>query len=123
MIRKFFWVLLIITIAGYGLLASRHTSAGEWLYPVKVLGDQIEYQLTPGDSNKARLKLGWLAQQGVEVKKDAQTTDQAKTDTDKRKFQDLSGQIQTDIQRIEDSGRDVSDLKATLQAIIENCKL
>ena len=86
MIRNFLFFIFAIFLVGYGLLASRQTTDGQWLYPGRLLGDQIEYNLTPGDTNKVKLKLDWLAQKGIEVKKDVIANNPIKGEVDRKNF-------------------------------------
>lgn len=123
MIRNFLFLILGVFLVGYGLLASRQTTDGEWLYPGRLLGDQIEYRLTPGDTNKVRLKLDWLAQKGVEVKKDAIANNPTKGGIDQKNFENLLNDIKEDIKKLKDSGQDVKDLDQTLEAILEKCPI
>ena|SRR3989344_2652540 len=124
MIRSFLILILALGVGGYGLLIARQTSPSDWLYPGKLLGDQIEYQFTPGDENKAALKLDWLMEKSIEVKKDRIANKPAEeTQKDTKEFEKLAEEIRIDIKKLEEKGKDMTDLKQTLEAIIESCKL
>lgn len=123
MIKNLLLMLVAVAFVGYGLLASRQTSEGSWLYPVRILGDQIEYQLTPGDSDKVKLKLDWLGQKGIEVKKDNIANNKAAAENDTKDFNNLVSGITSDIKKLQDAGKDVTDLNQTLQAIIASCSV
>jgi len=123
MIRNFLLLLVAVTLVGYGLLASRQTSEGSWLYPAKVLGDDIQYSLTPGDLNKVKLKLDWLSQKSVEVKKDNIANNTVKAEKDTTAFENLMTGVKADIKKLADAGQDVTDLNLTLAAIVESCRV
>lgn len=118
MLTKFFWVVVAVGLVSYGLVASRETAPGSLLYPAKLLGDQIEYRLMPAEADKVKLKLDWLGQKSIDIKKDTLANDSAQTKIDTRNFQDLADQIKTDIKRLQDSGKNVTDLNNTLKAIL-----
>jgi len=59
-----FFVFLILA----GLFVARNASEGEMLYPLKVLGEEIEYQLTPTASGKIKLRLEQLESKPIDTR-------------------------------------------------------
>src|SRR3989344_7506202 len=100
MIRSILTILVVISGVSYGLVVSRHVEEGSMLYPGKVLGDELEYRLTPGDENKARLKLDRLSDKALEVKKDRIANNTAEEQKDQQAFDKLATEIEKDIEKL-----------------------
>ena len=111
---------LIIILAAYGLFISRHSNKGETLYPLKILGEEIEYALTPTVEGKASIKLDRLADQNTELRQNVNQDDLDKAIDNSEKFQETINEIKQDIGKAKDEGKNTDNLNQELTANIDN---
>ena len=83
-------------------LAAKASLPGETLYPVKVLGEQIQMAATIGDDNKVKLKMDFISRRGDELQQLAKKPDDVKT---------KSQNISTAVKKIT---ADVQDVQVTI---------
>ncbi len=60
-------------------LVAKASLPGESLYPIKVLGEQIQLVATIGDENKVKLKMDFISRRGDELQQLAKKPDDPKT--------------------------------------------
>lgn len=119
MIRILFFALILILVV-YGLFIARHANEGDALFPVKVLGEEIEYALTPSLEGKAQIKLGQLADLNIALRKEINQDNIDKAVERTENIQPKIEEIKTDISQISKEGKNASNLSQTLQANIDD---
>lgn len=124
MIRKFMGFVFLVVMVFYGLLVSRSAQEGELLYPVKLLGEQIEYSLTPTPEGKVKLKLGRLEDTPITSRQASEKQDFPKLIDDTKKLAEKIKGIRDEIGQLPDSDKK-ENLKSNARAIVgsQQCAL
>ncbi|MBI2356048.1 MAG: hypothetical protein HYV13_02490 [Candidatus Doudnabacteria bacterium] len=118
--RVLTWALAGVVFVG-GLFYSRHAHEGQALYPMRILGEQIEYALIPSEEGKISFRIDQLNDQAFEARKDVQNGD---LETAKKRSQEIlqkSDELKQRIDNLAQEGHDVADLKQNLKAVEQAC--
>lgn len=102
------------------LVYARQASENEFLYQLKILGDEIEYRITPTKSGKVSLRLSQLEEKTLELRQEPENAPSQELVEDTKKFEKKSEELKQKIDELEDSGKKVDNLNSKLRAILDS---
>lgn len=117
MIKKLLSLFVFAFAILAGLFLSRTAEKGETLYPIRILGEEIEYNLTPRPADKALLRLRQLEHDSIAMHESVNNNDIDRVGDQVTDFKDKQAAVGKQIQGIKDSGKDVASLQNNLNAI------
>ncbi|OGE80781.1 MAG: hypothetical protein A3H72_01550 [Candidatus Doudnabacteria bacterium RIFCSPLOWO2_02_FULL_48_8] len=101
------------------LFLSRFAQEGENFYPMRVLGEQIEYSLIPTESGKINYKIEQLDDSAFSSRKSAALDDFDKVRRNSEKFVEERQELQKRAESVPDE-KTKQELQAGLNAAVEN---
>lgn len=124
-VRKLLGLAAVVFLFLFGLLYSRHVQEGEVLYPLRILGEEIEYALIPSEEGKINYRIEQLNHQTMNIRKAAQKGQSDKAAEESKNFNQKSEEIQKRIDELAKTGKDTKELSENLKAVTsqEKCAL
>lgn len=100
-----------------GLFYARHAHQGQVLYPMRILGEEIEYVLIPSEEEKINFRIEQLNDLSFEIRKDIQTGNFEEADQQSEELSKKSQELQNRVDNLAKEGKDTTNLNQSLKAI------
>lgn len=100
-----------------GLFYARHAHEGQVLYPLRILGEEIEYALIPSEEGKINFRIDQLNDDSFDIRRYEQKADYNKVAEESKKLIEKSQEIKNRIDDLVKRGQDTKELNENLNSV------